>query len=199
VALAFSFLAVVEGAGGRRATQAGERILLQGPFEEFVAPTHPVIVAGTFSGVVGCGDQPHIGGELIGALEGREVSNTDQELGAEDRTHPRQASDDLRLLSGEKTLSQLRVEGLDASLGIEHLPGELGDNASGDVLRWKGDALGFGSCESLLRETIVTFDAAVSEVGSDPIAARAADLRRSLVVSEEGERTAPIQVQCPLQ
>jgi hypothetical protein len=147
VPLAFRFLAVVEGAGGGRATQAGKSRLVEGSFEDFVAPTHPAVVAATFSGVVGCGDQPRIGGELIGALEGRELSNTDQELGAEDRTHPRQASDDLRLLSGEKTLSQLLVESLDAALGIEHLPGELGDtmraatSSAGRVTLWASAAL----------------------------------------------------------
>jgi hypothetical protein len=102
VSLPFSPLAIVEGSGLRRTPEAGKGELVKGSFEDFVPTTHPLIVAGAFAGVVGCGDQPGVRGELIGALEGREISNTDQELGAKDHTHPRQASDDRRLLSGEK-------------------------------------------------------------------------------------------------
>ena len=61
VPLSLSFLAVVEGSGFRRATQAGESRLVEGPFEDFVAPAHPAVVAG--------GHYSGAGGEPIGAIE----------------------------------------------------------------------------------------------------------------------------------
>jgi len=199
VPLAFSPFAIVEGPGLGRTSQAGKGGLVKGSFEEFVPTTHPVIVAGTFAGVVGCWDQSSIGGELIGALEGTEISNRDQKFSPEDHTHPWQASDDRRLLSGEKTLSQLLVESPNALFESEHFPGELGNDGGGDVLGGQADALGVGGVEGFLSETVGPLDATVSEVRGDPFMARTADLFRSLVVDEEGEGTTPVEVQCSLQ
>src|SRR3712207_3177250 len=103
VLLALSLLAVVELSGGSRATKAGKRRLVERSFEHLVAPAHSAVIAGAFTGVVGGRNQPRVSGELIGTLEGGEISNGDQEFSPEDHTHSRQASDDLSFGSGEKT------------------------------------------------------------------------------------------------
>jgi len=128
-------LAVVEGPGLRRAAQTGEGRLVEDPLEDLVATTHPAIVADPLAGVMGCGHQPGISGEAISALEGaQKIAHAHKELGTEDRTHPRQASEDPGLGTSEKTPLELPVEGLYALLEDEYLSGELGDDGSGDAL-----------------------------------------------------------------
>jgi hypothetical protein len=199
VPLALFPFAVVERSGGRRATQTGKSRLVESSFEDFIATPHPTVIAGAFARVVGSRHQPGIGGELIGALEGGEVSHTDQKLGAENRTHPGQASDDLGLLSGKKTLSQLLVESLDAFLESEHFPSEFRNDARGDAFGGQGDALGGGSAEGFPGEAVEPLDATVSEIGGNSFAAGTAKLCWSLVVGEESEGATPVQIQCSLQ
>src|SRR5215216_5773216 len=74
VPLAFGPLPIVEGSGLRSAAQAGEGRLVEDSFKELVSASHPPIVSRPLAGVVGGGYQPGVGGELVGALEGREVS-----------------------------------------------------------------------------------------------------------------------------
>src|SRR5215208_316661 len=83
VPLALSSLAAIEGSGLRRATQTGKRRLVESSLEDLVATSHPFVVASAFAGVLSGGDQPGVGGELVGALEGTEISHTDQKLGPE--------------------------------------------------------------------------------------------------------------------
>src|SRR5215211_331455 len=133
VPFAFGPLPIVEGSGLRGPAQAGEGGLVEDSFEKLVSASHPTVVSRPLTGVVGSGDQPCVGGELIGAVEGGEVSCCDQELRSEDRPHIRQASKDRRLRTGEKTLPNLLVDALDAVLEEEHLFGELGGDARGDI------------------------------------------------------------------
>ena len=114
VPLALSSLAVVEGPGLRGATQAGKGRLVEDPLEDFIAPAHPAALADSLAGVSGGWHKTGVSGELIGTLENGEVSYSHQELGPEDRTHPRQASEDPSLGTGEKTLLKLLIQGLDA-------------------------------------------------------------------------------------
>jgi hypothetical protein len=53
---------------------------------------------------------------LVGAREGTEVSGSHQKLGPEDRTHPREASEDRRLRADEKTKLELLIDPFDALL-----------------------------------------------------------------------------------
>jgi hypothetical protein len=62
------------------------------------------VVAHPLAGISDGRDQPSISGEPVSALEGTEISHSDQKLGSEDRTHARQASEDPGLGTGEKTL-----------------------------------------------------------------------------------------------
>ena len=114
VLLALSSLALVEGPGVRRTTQAGKRRLVEDSLEDLVATTHPTVVTDAFAGVAGCRHQPGVGGEPLGALKSGEVPYADQKFGSEDRTHPRQASEDPGLGTGEKTFAELLVEDLEA-------------------------------------------------------------------------------------
>ena len=150
VPLALTSLAVVEGPGVRRAAQAGKRRVVEDPFEDLVPPAHPAVVAHPLAGVTGGRDETRVGGELVGALEGREVSHTHQELGPEDRTHARQAREDPSLGTGEKTPRNLLVEGSEAFLEGEDLFGELGADRGGDLLGGQADALGSGRGEGLM-------------------------------------------------
>src|SRR5215212_11137665 len=56
----------------------------------------------SFAGVVGRRHQSSVGGELISTLEGRDVSYSHQKLCSRKRSHTRQTTHDLRLLTGEK-------------------------------------------------------------------------------------------------
>jgi hypothetical protein len=75
-----------------------------------------------------------VGGELVGAREGPEVSDGHEELGPEDQTHAGQASEDPGLGACEKAVSKFLIEGRDAPLEVEHLFGELGNDTGSDVL-----------------------------------------------------------------
>src|SRR5918999_935098 len=197
--LTLSPFAIVESSGGRGATQTGERRLVESSFEDFIATSHPTVIAGAFAGVMSGGNQPGAGSELVGALKGREVPHTNQKLGSEGQTPARQASDDLSLGAGEKTFSQFFVERLNALFEGEYLFGQLGDDGGGDIFGGQADALGVGSGEGFLSEAVGPLDATVSEIGSDPFAASTADRCRSLVVGKQGEGTTSVKVQCSLQ
>ncbi len=162
VLLPLSPLAVVESPGVRRRAQAGERRLVEDSLEDLVAATHPAALAGAFAGVTGRRDQPGVSGELVGALKDSEVPHGHQELGPEDRTHPRQASEDPSLGTGEKTLLELLIQGLDTLLERERFFGELGDDPAGDAFSWQPDTT-LCSCggESLPGEGVCSLDAAV--------------------------------------
>jgi hypothetical protein len=199
VLFALPSLAVVEGPGVRRATQAGKRRLVEDPLEDLVAPAHPAVVAGPLAGVLGGRDEASVGGELVGALEGEEVSHANQELGTEDRTHAWQASEYPSLGTGEKTPSELPVEGVDALLEGERLFGELGADRGGDVLGREGDALGLGRGEGLAGDVLGSLDAAVLEEGSEAPLAHTADGAWGLVVAHQDEGALGVQMQRPLQ
>ena len=53
VLLPLSSIAVVEGPGVRRATQAGKHRLVEDPLEDLVAAAHPAAIAGAFAGAAG--------------------------------------------------------------------------------------------------------------------------------------------------
>jgi hypothetical protein len=200
VPLALGPLALVEGPGLRGATQAGEgRVVEEDPLEDLIAPAHPTVVSYSLAGVAGGRDEPGVSGELVGALKSREVSCGDQELSSEDRTHPRQASEDPSLGTGEKTPCKLLIEGLDALLVGENLSSKLGDDCGGDFFGGQDDALRVGRGEGLLREALSSFDAAVAEEGDEALATYTADGGGGLVVSYQGEGAPVVQVQRPLQ
>ena len=134
VPLALSPLAIVEGSGLRSASQAREGRLVEHSLEDLVAATHPFVVADPFAGVVGRRYQSGVGGEPVCTLEGREISYSDQKLCSEKRTHPWQASQDLRFRAGEKTLLELLVDALDALFESKRLLGEFCNDARGYVL-----------------------------------------------------------------
>ena len=78
---------------------------------------------------------------MVGALEGREVPDGDEELGPEQRSHPRQTGEDLGLRTVEKPPLDLLVYELDAVLECQDLCGELGNDTGGDRLGRQGYAL----------------------------------------------------------
>jgi hypothetical protein len=197
--LTLSPLTVIEGSGLGRTAQASKCRLVEDILQSLVAATHPFIVAGLFPGVVGSRYQSCVSGKFVGAVEGREVSRCHQELGTEQWSHPWQASEDLSLLSGEKTLLELPVESTDALLEGEYLAGEFGDDAGGDLLGGQGNRLGFSRGEGLLCESVGAFDAAVSEEGGDSLTARPADLGRSLVATDQRQSASVGKVQRPFE
>jgi hypothetical protein len=81
VPLALGPLSVVESPGLRRAAQAGEGRLVEDPLEVLVTSSHPGVVGDPFSGVAGGGHEARVGGEMVGAFEGREVPYGEEELG----------------------------------------------------------------------------------------------------------------------
>ena len=88
VPLALGSLAVVEGSGLLRTTQAGKRRLVEDAFEGLVPSSHPATVTHLLARVTGRRDQTRVGGEMIGTFEGgADVGHTDHELGPEDRPH----------------------------------------------------------------------------------------------------------------
>src|SRR3954447_18101758 len=89
VLFAFSPLAIVESPGLWGAAQAGKGRLVEDPFKDLVATTHPAMVAHPLAGVLGRRNQSGVGGELVGAGEGGKDAYGDQELRPEDRSHPR--------------------------------------------------------------------------------------------------------------
>ena len=100
---------------------------------------------------------------------------------------------------GRKTPPDFLVEGTDVPLELEHLFGEFGNDAGGDVLSGQGGTLDFGRVESILGEATGTFDAAIPKVGGDALASRPSNLCRSLVVGNQGEGTLSVQVEDTLQ
>jgi len=76
-------LAIVESPGLGTATQTGESGLVEEVFQRLVPASHPFVVAGLFTGVVGGRHQPCVGGEMVSTLEATEVPGSDQELGTE--------------------------------------------------------------------------------------------------------------------
>jgi hypothetical protein len=177
VPLALPSLAVVEGSGVGRVAQAGERREEEDPLEYLVAAAHPAVVANPLAGVAGRRDEPCVGSELVGALEDREVSSYGrQELGPEERTDAGQASEDPGLGAVEKTTRYLLVQSEEALFEGEDLPGDLGDDAAGDLLGWQLDALGLRRSEDPLRQLVGSLDAAPFEVGGEALMPRPADL-----------------------
>jgi hypothetical protein len=82
--------------------------------------------------------------------------------GPENRSHARQATENLSLGTGEKTLPNLLIDTL---LEGEDFSCELCNDARGyDVLCGQGDALGSGCAMCLVRYVCGPFDATVSEV-----------------------------------
>ncbi len=183
----------------RRGTQAREGRLVEDPLEDLVASAHPAVVANPLAGILGGRNQAGVSCEPIRALKGGEVSHAHQELGPEDRTHAGQASEYPGLGAGEKTLPKLPIESVDALLEVEHLTGKLLGDASGDLFGGQDDALGSGRSERLLGDVLGSTDAAVLEEGADPLAARPADLSRSLVMADEGEGAPAVEVQGSLE
>jgi hypothetical protein len=92
------------------------------------------VVADPLTGVVGGGYQPGVGSEPVSALEGTEISYSDQKLRSKKHSHTRQTGEDRCFRAGEKTPLQFLVDALDAVLEGEDLCGELRDDAGGDLL-----------------------------------------------------------------
>src|SRR5215211_3503107 len=136
VPLALLPLAIVEGSGVRRATQAGESRQEEDALEEVVA--HPL------AGVASGRDQTGVGGELVGAREGRKITDGHKKLGPEDRTDAGQAREYPDLGAFEKTARYLPIHAGQALLEGEDLSGEFGADAGGDLLGGQLDALGPG-------------------------------------------------------
>ena len=166
MSLPLSSFSIIEGSGLRTTAETGEGRLVEDVLQSFVASAHPFVVAALFAGFMGGGDQSSIGGELVCALESGEVSGTDQELGSEGYSYSGKASEDSRLLSGEKTLTDLPIEGLDGLLEGEHLCGDLSDDTGSELLGGRqGDALGFSRLYRLPGEDVCSFDGAVFQEG----------------------------------
>ena len=125
-------LAIVEGPGGGRSTEAGEGRLVEDLFKQLVAAAHPAVVARAFAGVAGGRHEPGVGGEVIGALEGTEVTHRHQELGAQECTHTGKTGEDLGEGMGEEAAFEFRVGPRYALPERERLGGEVGDDPGGD-------------------------------------------------------------------
>src|SRR5215210_5108369 len=192
-------LAVVEGSGVRRGAQAGKSREEEDALECLVASTHPAVVAHPLAGVAGGRDQTGVGGELVGALEGHQITDAHKELGPEDRTDAGQAREYPGLGAFEKTARYLLVHGGQALLEGEDLPGELGADAGGDLLGGQLDVLGLGGLKGLPRQFISPLDGAPLEIGGEALASRTADLRRTLVAQEEDQRAFGAQLQGVLE
>lgn len=98
MSLSFTALTVLEGPRLRTTTQTDECRLVEDILQSLIAAASPFMVTGLFAGVAGGWCKTGVGGELVGTLEAREVSDSDQKLGPEHRPHPWQASEDLSLL-----------------------------------------------------------------------------------------------------
>jgi hypothetical protein len=157
------------------------------------------VVTNPLAGVTGRRDKTCVGGKPVGTLESGDVAHSDQELGPEDRPHARQANENPSLGTGEKTLSELLIDALDALFEGEHLCGELRDDAGGHLLCGQANALGSGRAKCLMRYVGRPFDAAGPQVSSDALVARSSKVRGSLVVSEEDKGTFAVQIQRSLQ
>ena len=184
VPLTLSPLAVVKRPGLRRSTEASEGRLVEYALEDLVPSSHPSVVTDPLTGVISGGHQPSVGGEMVSTLEGRKVFYSDQKLRSKKRSHTRQTSEDWCLRAGEKTLSELLVDALDAIFEGENLSGKLCNDARSEVLCGKSNALGSGCGKCLVRYDIESFDAAVSEIGSNTLLARSSKPCRGLVVGE---------------
>src|SRR5215212_8199786 len=125
VPLALLPLAIVEGSGVRRATQAGESRQEEDALEDLVASTHPAVVAHPLAGVASGRDQTGVGGELVGAREGRKITDGHKKLGPEDRTDAGQAREYPDLGAFEKTARYLPIHAGQALLEGEDLIGAL--------------------------------------------------------------------------
>src|SRR5215210_5791763 len=199
VPLALGPLALVEGPGVRRAAQAGKSREEEDALEDLVASTHPAVVARPLAGVAGGRDQTGVGGELVGALEGTEISCGHQEFGPEDRTDAGKASEDPSLGTLEKTARYLLIEGGEALLEDEDLPGELRADAGGDLLGGQLDALGFRCGEGFVDQLVGSLNGAPLEVGDQTLMPRPADPGRRLVAGEEDEGALLVEVQGALE
>src|SRR5215213_9497903 len=136
---------------------------------------------------------------MVSTVEGREVPNSDEELGPEYRPHPWQASEDLGLRTVEKPLLDLLVYEFDVVLESQNLCGQLSNDAGGDRLARQGNALRLGGGKSLASDALESFDTAVSEVSGDALVSRSPELCRALVVGQKGKGTSPVQIQRPFQ
>jgi hypothetical protein len=99
------------------------------------------VVTHSLARVTGRRNETCVGSEPVGTLKSADVAHGHQELGPEDRSHARQASEDPSLGTGEKTLPKLLVEGADALLEAEDVFGELGKieaatSCAGRVTLW---------------------------------------------------------------
>ncbi|MDQ3603933.1 MAG: hypothetical protein M3385_08760 [Actinomycetota bacterium] len=124
-----------------------------------------------------------VGGELVGALEGAEVSHAYQELGTEDQTHAWQASEYPGLGRGEKPLPELPMEVVDTLLEGERLFGEFGE--IGRLVTGSSPKLLVGAVEVRSGEVEVFRDA---EVTAEKILASCAlpMLFRAVRIGEDG-------------
>jgi hypothetical protein len=157
------------------------------------------VVTDPLAGVVSGGYEPCVGGELVGARESGKISYDHQELGAEDRTHAGQASEDPGLGTGEKTLLELLVEGRYAPFEGERLLSEFGTDRGGDAFGRQHNALGLGRGEGPAGEGVRSLDAAVFEEDGETFMSRSADGGWSLVVREQSESTLVVEVEGTLQ
>jgi hypothetical protein len=96
---------------------------------------HPTTVTHPLAGVTGRRDETRIGGEPVGTLESTDVTHGYQELGPEDRPHAWQASENPSLGTGEKTLSDLLIDALDALLEAEDIFGQFCNDAGSEARR----------------------------------------------------------------
>ena len=113
------------------------------------------MVADPLTGVVGGGYQPGVGSEPVSALEGTEISYSDQKLRSKKHSHTRQTGEDRCFRAGEKTPLQFLVDALDAVLEGEDLCGELcatmreASSCAGRATLWDPAALS-ALCATLL-------------------------------------------------
>ncbi len=157
------------------------------------------MVAHPLAGVAGGWHEAGVGREPVGAPEPRDVAHGDEELGPEDRTHAGEAGEYPGLGALVEAPRQFPIQNAYAPLEVEHLPGELGDDGSGDGLRGQFNALAPGGGEGLLGEGVRLRDASLFQVGADAFAPRPADGACGLVAGHQLERARSVEVQRPLQ
>ena len=94
----------------------------------------PMQVPSAPTGVVGNGHQPGCCGEVTGAREGTQVTGTDEQRGAEERTEAGYRLDDRGLRMLIEGGGDLRVKALHPLVESEDVGGQFGDDARSDVL-----------------------------------------------------------------
>ena len=113
-------------------------------------------------------------------------------------SHTGEAVEDRGLVALVEAQLQFPIQDAYATLEDKHLPGELGHDGRGDVLRGQLGVLALGSFEGLLRQGVRLGNAALFQVSGNALTPRPADSARGLVAGHQLERAHGVEVQSPL-